>query len=222
MLIAISRNSGVSFQVRSTDTPSRNASSQWGHTFLGGNHFIEHPRSASRFLYAVRVQHDITGRKLVEQTLARRMDEQAALFEFSEQLQTSLRRSSLRNGIGCDRARAWLRARCHSFVRPVDVMRFVAWRGLSDGYRQAVEGHSPWPRDEKDAQPVCFQDVAGSDLSDDLKETIAREEIGAVAFIPILARWPARRQVHGLLRCPALLFGPRGRRGPHSCAPAWF
>ena len=26
------------------------------------------------------------------------------------------------------------------------VMRFKAWRGLSDGYRAAVEGHSPWAR----------------------------------------------------------------------------
>jgi PAS domain S-box-containing protein len=43
--------------------------------------------SAGRFLYAVRVQHDITGRKLAEQALARRMDEQAALFAFSERLQ---------------------------------------------------------------------------------------------------------------------------------------
>src|SRR5687768_18553772 len=30
------------------------------------------------------------------------------------------------------------------------VMRFKAWHGLSDGYRRAVEGHSPWPRDAFD------------------------------------------------------------------------
>lgn len=24
------------------------------------------------------------------------------------------------------------------------IMRFKAWRSLSDGYRKAVEGHSPW------------------------------------------------------------------------------
>ena len=142
--------------------------------------------SASRFLYAVRVQHDITGRKIAEQALARRMHEQAALFEFSERLQyvTSAQQvhetalDAIGHGLDCQRAAILL-------FDSADVMRFVAWRGLSDAYRQAVEGHSPWPRDEKDAHPVYFQDVAASDLSDDLKETIAREGIGAVAFIPI-------------------------------------
>jgi PAS domain S-box-containing protein len=66
-----------------------------------------------------------------------------------------------------------------------DVMRFVAWRGLSFEYRQAVEGHSPWTRDEKNPRPLYFEDIDGSTLSAALKETIAREGIGAVAFIPI-------------------------------------
>ena len=40
-----------------------------------------------RFLYAVRVQHDISVRKEAEFALARRMEEQSALFQFSECLQ---------------------------------------------------------------------------------------------------------------------------------------
>jgi PAS domain S-box-containing protein len=43
--------------------------------------------AAGKFLYAVRVQHDISDRKRIEQALARRMEEQAALFAFSERLQ---------------------------------------------------------------------------------------------------------------------------------------
>ena len=43
--------------------------------------------AAGKFLYAVRVQHDISNRKLAEEELARRMDEQAALFQFSERIQ---------------------------------------------------------------------------------------------------------------------------------------
>src|SRR5437763_1828074 len=38
---------------------------------------------------------------------------------------------------------------------------------------------------EKNPQPVYFENVEASDLSDDLKETVGREGIGAVAFIPI-------------------------------------
>src|SRR5262249_40869569 len=39
------------------------------------------------------------------------------------------------------------------------IMRFAAWRGLSDAYRRAAEGHSPWTRDVKDPQSVCVQDI---------------------------------------------------------------
>src|SRR5207237_6164948 len=42
---------------------------------------------SGNFLYAVRVQHDISARKEAEQALARRSEEQAALFQFSERLQ---------------------------------------------------------------------------------------------------------------------------------------
>ena len=141
---------------------------------------------AGRFLYAVRVQHDITGRKTAELALARRMDEQAALFEFSERLQyvTSAPQlheaalDAIARGLCCERAAILL-------FDSSGIMRFVAWRGLSDDYRRAVEGHSPWAMDEKNPQPVYFENVEASDFSDDLKETIGREGIGAVAFIPI-------------------------------------
>ena len=61
-------------------------------------------------------------------------------------------------------------------------MRFVAWRGLSDGYRKAAEGHSPWSRDEKNPQPIYSGNIAGSDPSEALKQAIGRETIGAEAF----------------------------------------
>ena len=41
------------------------------------------------FLYAVRVQQDITDRKHAEQQLARRMEQQAALYQLTEQLQSA-------------------------------------------------------------------------------------------------------------------------------------
>ena len=33
-------------------------------------------------------------------------------------------------------------------------MRFTAWDGLSERYRRAVEGHSPWAANEEQAQPI--------------------------------------------------------------------
>jgi diguanylate cyclase (GGDEF)-like protein len=65
------------------------------------------------------------------------------------------------------------------------VMRFKAWHGLSDGYRQAVEGHSPWQPGEKAPQPVLIADAAQDPLGD-LRTVVAGEGIGAVAFFPLV------------------------------------
>lgn len=65
------------------------------------------------------------------------------------------------------------------------VMRFVAWRGLSEGYRRAVEGHSPWARGERDPQPVCIPDVAACPLDPHLRAVVEAEGIRALAFIPL-------------------------------------
>jgi PAS domain S-box-containing protein len=66
-------------------------------------------------------------------------------------------------------------------------MRFVAWHGLSDAYRQAVEGHSPWTRQAKDPQPLCIPDVDAADFPDELKAAVKAEGIGGLAFIPLVA-----------------------------------
>jgi PAS domain S-box-containing protein len=122
-----------------------------------------------------------------EQALAQRMEEQAALFAFSERLQLCVAAEqiydaaldAITRALGCERAAILL-------FDAAGVMRFSAWRGLSETYRGAVEGHSPWAKDEPDPHPVCMEDVASSDLPEDLKEIIAGEQIRAVAFIPVL------------------------------------
>ena len=143
--------------------------------------------ASGNFLYAVRVQHDISARKETEQALARRSEEQAALFRFSERLQYATSLPDVYDA-GLDAILAALACKRASILLfdDSDVMRFVGWRGLSDGYRKAVEGHSPWDRDERNPRPVTFEDIGVSALSVALKETIAREHIAAVAFIPIL------------------------------------
>lgn len=67
------------------------------------------------------------------------------------------------------------------------VMRFVAWRGLSDAYRARLEGHSPWTTDDRDAAPVLVSDIALSDEPDWVKSTILEEGLRALAFIPIMS-----------------------------------
>jgi signal transduction histidine kinase len=67
------------------------------------------------------------------------------------------------------------------------VMRFRAWRGLSDDYRARVEGHSPWSTDTPSPQPVVIGDVrADPGLGDELRQTVLAEGIRAIAFIPLI------------------------------------
>lgn len=66
------------------------------------------------------------------------------------------------------------------------VMRFVASRGLSAGYRDAVTGHSPWQPEQIDASPIEIPDIARSELADQLKATVLGEDIHAAAFIPLV------------------------------------
>jgi signal transduction histidine kinase len=68
------------------------------------------------------------------------------------------------------------------------VMRFRAWRGLSDSYRRATEGHSPWTPDTEDPAPVLVPDVADEPSLAGLRLTIEREGIRALGFFPLLDR----------------------------------
>jgi signal transduction histidine kinase len=66
-------------------------------------------------------------------------------------------------------------------------MHFRASRGLSEDYRQAVDGHSPWARDAQTPEPVLVPDVSSDRSLDGLREVIEGEGIGALAFVPLLA-----------------------------------
>jgi len=66
------------------------------------------------------------------------------------------------------------------------VLRFRAWRGLSDRYRAGTEGHSPWPPDVEDRHPVLVEDVAAAGFEPALERVVRKEGIGALAFIPLV------------------------------------
>lgn len=72
---------------------------------------------------------------------------------------------------------------------PDGVMRFKAWTGLSDDYRKAVEGHSPWKPDEPNPQPILISNVEKDEtLGEDLKKVILSEGIRSLGFIPLVFR----------------------------------
>ncbi|HUO84856.1 MAG TPA: GAF domain-containing protein, partial [Thermoanaerobaculia bacterium] len=67
-----------------------------------------------------------------------------------------------------------------------DVMRFKAWRRISDHYRAAVEGHTPWKRQDIGARPIMVEDVTGDSSLAAYLPVFERERIRALAFIPLL------------------------------------
>lgn len=69
-----------------------------------------------------------------------------------------------------------------------NVMRFRAWRELSEAYRAAVEGHSPWKHDEKSPSPVLVADCIHDPAWTSYASTFRSEGIGAMSFIPLVSR----------------------------------
>ena len=159
--------------------------------------------AAGNIAGAVNCFYDITERKHIDQEyvltrgqveeltvkLAQEREQQVALHLFTDRLYRADSRQAVYDAaldaidgaLGCERAAILL-------FDESGVMRFVAWRGLSDGYRRAVDGHSPWTRDTKDPRPICIEDIGSAELPDPLKATVKSEGIGALAFIPLMAK----------------------------------
>jgi PAS domain S-box-containing protein len=134
------------------------------------------------------VVQDITEEKQAAASLAERAQQQTALYGFVARLHradslTEVHDAALDailDALGCDRASLLL-------CDPAGAMRFVGWRGLSEAYRDAVEGHCPWTLTDPNPQPVCVPDVVAADLHPDLRAIVQKEGIGALAFIPLVA-----------------------------------
>jgi len=142
-----------------------------------------------RIVGASKIARDVTDQKRAAAALDRRAREQAALYRFTDKL---FRAQSLDDiydsaleailsAVRCQRASILL-------FDSAGVMRFTRWHALSDGYRQAVEGHSPWTADTSNPAPVCIGDISSADLDEGLKQTVAAEGIAALAFIPLIVQ----------------------------------
>jgi PAS domain S-box-containing protein len=131
---------------------------------------------------------DLTDHKRAEEARSKALRQQAALYELSQRHQEAktldeiyeAALDAILTALPCDRASILL-------YDQQQMMRFVAWRGLSGKYRRAVEAHSPWKPDAKNPQPVCVADVDLADIPKSLKSTIRNEGIRAVAFIPLVS-----------------------------------
>jgi PAS domain-containing protein len=130
---------------------------------------------------------DTTARMQVQQALDRRMSELSALFLLTDKLQRTgslaelcdAALDAIISALGCNRASILL-------FDSQQVMRFVAWRGLSEQYRAAVDGHSPWQPGQLAPDPICVSDTSDRQI-ESYRAVIEREGIKALAFFPLVA-----------------------------------
>lgn len=140
-----------------------------------------------RVTQIIGVATDITERKQAQEELVVRSRQQRLLFELAEAVNHAdalpqlyeRALDSIIQVLGADRASILL-------FEDDGVIRFKAWRGLSEQYRRAVEGHSPWSADDLDPRPIIIGDMADTPLDPALKAVIDREGIRALSFIPLM------------------------------------
>jgi PAS domain S-box-containing protein len=120
--------------------------------------------------------------------LASQVDELNALYQLTDKLYRARSMSDVYDAaldaivstLGCSRASILL-------FDGEGVMSFVAWRGLSEAYRKAVEGHSPWKPGHRDPQPIFVRDIELTEEPDWIKAVIRNEGIRGLAFIPLVS-----------------------------------
>ena len=137
---------------------------------------------------ASKIARDISARRQAERAIGRGTRQQKALFRLADEFNraASLEHvygaalNAILDALHCNRASILL---CDN----TGTMRFQSWRGLSNQYRAAVDGHSAWKKDDPNPQPVCVNNIDTADIAEPLKATVKKEGIAALAFIPLVS-----------------------------------
>jgi signal transduction histidine kinase len=143
--------------------------------------------SMGRVVGASNVSRDIAARKKIDMALAETARQQKALFHMADQLHRAISMEDIYDSafnaifkaLPCDRASILL-------ADEMGQMRFAACRGLSEKYRKAMEGHSPWQPDDGNPRPICFENVPAAGPQDEFRNATS-EGIEALAFIPLIS-----------------------------------
>ncbi|MFO0705291.1 MAG: PAS domain S-box protein [Nitrospira sp.] len=134
------------------------------------------------------VSRDITEQKQAESQRERQYQELQAI----SRMTLALARASTLDAVyaealnGVERALKTDRAAILLFDQE-GIMRFQASRGLSDTYRAAVNGHSPWSRDLQDPPPLLVNDTVTDAMVETDRDQFLAEGIRAVAFVPLVS-----------------------------------
>lgn len=66
-------------------------------------------------------------------------------------------------------------------------MAFQAWSGVSEAYRRAVDGHSPWQPDTPHPTPIVVADVEADGAMAPYRAAFQAEGVRALAFVPLVS-----------------------------------
>ena len=134
----------------------------------------------------VGIKRDVTAQRQAAAELQQKFDELQAVHRMTDAVTHAAALEEIYD-VALDELQHTVHASRASILLYDDgVMRFKAWRGLSDEYRRAVEGHSPWSPDDPDPQPVLVPDVEADPHLTSLLPVLAAEGIRAVGFIPLV------------------------------------
>jgi PAS domain S-box-containing protein len=138
----------------------------------------------------VGIKRDVSERRRAEGELRRRYEQLGILYRITDAVGRAGGMDEIYDEAlgGLERALGARRASVLLFDAD-GVMRFKAWRGISDGYRAAVDGHSPWRPDTPDPRPITIADAADDPgLTGALRETVLGEGIRALGFFPLVSQ----------------------------------
>ncbi len=141
-----------------------------------------------RIIGAAKIARDITERKRLEAEREARVRELESLMQLSQVLNRTFAVDelyqatvdALMRAIGADRAAVL------EIDSVDDRMHFRVWNGLSEKYRAAVDGHSPWDPDDENYPVITVDDVEKDENWAAFLSLFREEGIGALAFIPIV------------------------------------
>jgi PAS domain S-box-containing protein len=140
-----------------------------------------------RFVHTRCFTRDITRRRVGEQALSAAIQRLEALYHLADRVGRAKDLASVCEAavtsimaVGATRASVLL-------FDATGVMRFQAWRNLSDGYRAAVDGHSPWSPDTTAPAAIMVDDVAADTTLGPLRDVVLGEGIRALAFVPLVS-----------------------------------
>ncbi|MBI3244793.1 MAG: PAS domain S-box protein [Chloroflexi bacterium] len=146
----------------------------------------ERRRAAELANISDQLRTELAERKRVEETLQKRLDQLGAVHTMTTLVSQAESEEEIYQEALCALQRVLNVDRASILLFDSEgVARFRAWAGLSDAYRQAVDGHSPWKVDEQNARPILVPDVEADASLGRLRNVILAEGVRALGFFPL-------------------------------------